>query len=286
MRVAVVGASGFLGRHIVTQLGRHDTIEISSNHAHFDAESGLLADDLGVDGDVDAVIYLSQSPRYRDVPQQAAHLWGVNVVSAIKAAEWARRRGARRFVYASSGTVYAPGFHPFRETDPVRRDRWYALSKIHAEEALQRFAPELDVTSARLFAVYGPGQRAKLVPNLVATIRAGDAVTIEPHPFDPSDRQGIRLSMIHVADAAAILLRLLEHSGPRVLNVASAEVLSIAEIAAMIGAQLGKTPIFTPGASPREGDVIADASGAAALLNRPFTSLHSAIDDVVRVNST
>ena len=286
MRVAVFGAGGFLGRHIVSQLKPQDTVCVSSSDSHFDAASGLLADDLGVDGKVDAVIYLSQSPRYREVPQHAAHLWCVNVVSAIKAAEWARRRGARRFIYASSGTVYAPGFEPFRETDPVRRDRWYALSKVQAEEALQRFAPDLDVTSARLFAVYGPGQRAKLIPNLVATIQAGDAVTIQPHPRDPADRQGIRLSVIHVADAAAIMIRLLEQSGRPVCNVASPEVLSIAEIATAIGQQLGKAPLFEPAASPRESDVVADGSAAASLLGRPFASFHSAIDEVVHSVAT
>ena len=285
MRVAVFGAGGFLGRHIVSQLNRPDTVCISSSDSHFDAASGLLADDLAVDGNVDAAIYLSQSPRYRDVPQHAAHLWCVNVVSAIKAAEWARRRGARRFLYASSGTVYAPGFHPFRETDPVRRDRWYALSKIQAEEALQRFSPELEVTSARLFAVYGPGQRGKLIPNLIATIQAGDAVSIQSHPFDEADRQGLRLSMIHVVDAAAIMIRLLDESGPTVCNVASPEVLSIAEIATAIGRQLGKTPDFETAAS-RDSDSVADVSEATALLERPFASFHSAIREVVHSIAT
>ena len=281
MRVAVFGAGGFLGRHIVSQLDRPDTICISSSGSHFDAASGLLADHLDVEGSVDAVIYLSQSPRYRDVPQHAAHLWCVNVVSAIKAAEWARQRGARRLIYASSGTVYAPGFQPFRETDPVRRDRWYALSKLHAEEALQQFSPELEVTSARLFTVYGPGQHGKLIPNLIAAIQAGNHVSIQPHPFDHDDQQGIRLSVIHVADAAAILIRLLEQPGRPVCNVASPDVLSIAEIATAIGRQLGKSPIFEAAASPRDSDAVADASEASALLQRPFASFHSAIRDVV-----
>lgn len=282
MRVAVFGSGGFIGRHIQALLAGHAIVSISSNASHFDAETGLLADDLGVDGPVDAAIYLSQSPHYRVVPEQAPHLWGVNVVSAIKAAAWARRRGARRFIYASSGAVYAPGFHPFSESDPLRRDRWYPLSKVHAEEALQRFAPDLNVTSARLFGVYGPGQHGKLVPNLIAAIAAGGAVSIQPHPLDPADRGGIRLSLTHVRDAATIMVNLLDEAGPPVVNVASAQVLSISDIAVAIGEQLGRKPVLDVIAQPRDGDSVANAALAAALLKRPFTDFHSVIGDVVR----
>ncbi len=94
----------------------------------------------------------------------------VNVHSAVAIAEHARRAGAKRFVYASTGNVYAAGFAPFSEAAPVRRDDWYALSKVHAEEALALFRPQLDVVIARLFGVYGPGQKGRLVPNLLASV--------------------------------------------------------------------------------------------------------------------
>ena len=111
MKVAVVGANGFIGQRLCGALRQAatDVLPISSTSAGgFDLDNGLLHV-LPVDRAISAVVYLSQSPHYRDVPNRAAHLWGVNVVSAIKAAEWARRSGAARFIYASTGTLDQPG---------------------------------------------------------------------------------------------------------------------------------------------------------------------------------
>jgi UDP-glucose 4-epimerase len=279
--IVVIGAGGFIGRRLTQLLRARHVVSISSADAYFD-ERGLIADDLDVRGSIDAVVYLSQSPKYQDVPAHAGHLWAVNVVSAIKAAEWARRRGARRFVYASSGTVYAPSFAAHRETDVLRRDNWYALSKVHAEEALQRFTPDLDVTCARLFSVYGPGQRGKLVPNLVSSIDAGVPVFIQPHPLDSNDREGMRLSLVHVDDAAAAVVRLIDRPGPPAINVASPDTLTIRQIATAVGACLGKDPVFEPADEPRDGDVIADISAISRLLDDRFVSFDAAIRDVVR----
>ena len=88
MRVAVVGSGGFIGRHLCDALTTrgNDIVAVSSTAAAFDDGTGVLADDLQSPGALDAMVYLSQSPYYRDVPRQAPHLWGVNVVSAIKKA--------------------------------------------------------------------------------------------------------------------------------------------------------------------------------------------------------
>ena len=277
----VIGAGGFIGRRITATLAGGNVYPVSSAQAAFDEHGLLRVDTLDAPDGVDAVIYLSQSPRYRDLPQSADHLWSVNVVSAIRAAEWARRRGAGRFIYASSGTVYAPGFDPHGEDEPLRRDQWYALSKVHAEEALAPFTTGLSVTCVRLFGVYGPHQQGKLVANLIASIRRGDSVHLQPHPTNPDDHDGMRLSLIHVDDAAKAIVDLIAHREVGVVNLASPEVLSIRQIASTIGERLGRQPAFETAAVAREGDVIANVSRLLALMPRPFATLASSIEAVI-----
>ncbi len=285
MTVAVIGARGFIGRRLSSALvgAGHDVVKASSEDGHFDVTTGLLSPPQ-VTGAIDAVFYLSQSPRYREVPQQAAHLWAVNVVSAVTAAQWGRRHGARHFVYASSGTIYRPSFEAHRESDPLRRDGGYALSKLHGEEALQQFQGDLAVSCARFFGVYGPGQSGKLIPNLVGAIRAGRPVQLQAHPSRVDDG-GVRLSLTHVDDAIGGLMRLLDRPRPGPINIASTDALSIREIAVAIGGAVGTTPVFEQVAAPREGDVIADPSALAALLNRPFITFTSAIREVVEAGT-
>ena len=194
VKVAIFGAGGFIGRHLSRALQAAGADVVGWSSAQCFDPSGLLTDRLPVDADVRSVVYLSQSPHYRELPSSAAHVWSVNVTSAVRAAQWASRCGAARFTYASSGTVYQPGFHPHREDEPVRRDDWYALSKVHAEESLALVAPDLDLTCVRLFTVFGPTQAAKLVPNVIASVRERRPIRLEPNPADATDRDGLRLS--------------------------------------------------------------------------------------------
>ena len=166
MSVAVVGARGFIGQRLSSALAQagHGVLTVSSEDGHFDSNTGLLSPP-SVNDAIDAMVYLSQSPRYREVPQHAAHLWAVNVVSAVSAAVWDAGT-ARGILFMPRAANLPPSFEAHRESDPLRRDRGYALSKIHGEEALQQFQGDLDVTCARFFGVYGPRQHGKLIPNL------------------------------------------------------------------------------------------------------------------------
>lgn len=274
MRIAVIGAGGFIGARLSTafEARGHDVFRFSSAGGCFHLESGMLAD-LAPVGALDALVYLSQSPYYRELPQRLQHVWNVNAVSAAKAAEWARQNGARRVVYASTGNIYEPSFEPHAEKDPVRRDDWYALSKLHGEETIA-LVRSVDVTFARLFGVYGPKQSLKLIPNLIESVQAGRSVVLQPHPSDAGDVDGLRLSLCYVDDAVRVLRRVVEAGGPRVLNVASPEVLSLRGIAAAIGRHLGVTPQFTRGMEPRACDLLAHTS-----LVRPILGEFTGFED-------
>jgi nucleoside-diphosphate-sugar epimerase len=285
MHVAVVGSNGFIGSKLcrALPLAGHAVSPISSTSDGFDATTGLLRDQTPASVPLDAMVYLSQSPHYRQVPEQAPHLWAVNVVSAIKAAEWAVRCGARRIVHASTGNVYAPSFEPHRETDAVNRDDWYALSKSHAEEALQLF-DAVAVTSVRLFGVYGPGQRMKLVPNLAAKILNNEEIRLSPHPVRGEDG-GLHLSLTYIDDVTRILIHLLTEDGPAILNVASPQVLSVRAMADSIAGRLGRQARLCHVLPPRQFDLIADVSLLARLMGASFTSFDDGVDDTLRAMS-
>jgi UDP-glucose 4-epimerase len=285
MKVAVIGAGGFIGARLAGQLAATgvEVLAISSSAGRsFDAESGRLSDSLPDDAGVESVVYLAQSPRYRDLPRSAAHVWSVNVTSAVTAAEWAMRCGAKRFVYASSGSVYRHSFQAHREDEPLRRDAWYALSKVQAEEALSLCRPRLSVSIVRLFGVYGPQQSGKLMPELTAAIRDGRDVRLQPHPQQERDANGLRLSLIYVDDAVRILARLASAGGPDLLNVAAPGVHDVREVAEGIGRRLGIAPRFVADDTPRQGDVIADTSLLMQWAAERFWDLESGLNATIR----
>jgi UDP-glucose 4-epimerase len=262
MRLLLVGSGGFIGGHMLDALARRgiEVVELSSRTVGgIDPATGTLTRRPAFDAPLDAVVFLSQWPSYGDL-STAGQLWSVNVASALAVATAARAAGARRFVYASTGNVYAPSFDPLSESSPVRRDNAYSLSKVHAEEALALLRPELQTVCARLFTVYGPGQQGRLVTNLAKAVLAGDPITLHPRVAGIPD-EGLRLSLGHVADVCDCLVELAtgEDPGP-VLNVASGEPASLRRVASLIGTALDRQVLFRHGEAARSFDLVADVS--------------------------
>jgi nucleoside-diphosphate-sugar epimerase len=194
--VAVTGATGFVGPHLVRALAGHGwTVRLLVRRwsplpdlAGVQAELvlGDLADEraLGdlVDG-VEAVVHAAGLIKART----AADFMAVNRDGT---ALLSRLAPAARFLLLSSLAAREPGLSP------------YAASKRAAEEVLtSRSGPWLAV---RAPAVYGPGDRETL-----AYFKAVD------RGWAPRPRvEGPRLSLIHVGDLAEALARSLESGQP------------------------------------------------------------------------
>lgn len=276
----IVGANGYVGRNLLRHLteSKFDVLSVSSSSpGGIDPATGLLPYDFVVPHDVDVVYFLSQSPHYRDLPARVDHVLSVNVLAAVRAARAATDAGVKKFIYTSTGNVYAPSFSPLGETDPLRRDNWYSLSKIHAEEALALFNGEMAVTITRLFGVYGPGQKNRLIPNLVESISIGKAIRLEGRPGHPADDSGMQLSLCYIEDLVTILRELGQRPSPSVVNVASGAVASVRGIATMAGKLLGRKPKFVHGKKNREFDLIADTMLLRSMVDFHMTPIEEGL---------
>ena len=268
MKTAVVGGSGYIGRNLCAALQQRgdEVVSISAGRDNgISIVTGLFPEDFSFPQGVEAVYYLSQSPHYRRLPEASIHVVAVNCMAAIQAAFAAREAGVKRFVYASTGNVYVPSFEPLTEASPLRRDNWYSLSKVMGEDALCLFRPDMAVTVARIFGVYGPGQQDKLVPNLVHSLQTGGPISVDRNPCDPHDRSGLRISLIYVDDLVCALMNLLSLAEGITVNLAGPKPMSIRDIAYSIGVLLGVDPVLEEGTRFREGDLIADTTKYSSL---------------------
>jgi len=253
----------------------------SSEGTGIDPDSGLLPSDFVVSSATDAVVYLAQSPHVARMPEMAPHMMAVNALSPVQAAAIARTAGATRFIYASTGNVYSPRFAALRESDPVRRDNWYALSKIHAEEALALFQGDMEVTSLRIFGLYGPSQTGRLVPKLIDSVINRRPIHLERPGADSPLDGGLRISLLHVHDAARMIGKLLGKHGVPILNLASDVSLDIREICDLIGERLGIVPQYLEAPRPRNGNMVADLSLLRRTIDPEFTKFRAGMAEVL-----
>ena len=263
MKILSLGCSGFLGQALAwsAQPENIELVGLSSKTATgIDPVTGDLRASFSIPSGTEAVIYLAQSPQALMGPSGAIHTMKVNCQSATAAAIQAMDAGVRRFIYLSTGSVYAPSFDKMQESFPVRRDSWYSLTKLQAEESLSLLRQQIEITIVRPFGIYGPNQSGRLIPNLRSKILAGEPILLKPRKRgDNLIRDGgLKISLCHVGDAAKAILHFGMHGGPACVNLAAGESLSIRAIAQLLGHQLGIAPVFTEDENPRETDFVAD----------------------------
>jgi len=267
VRVLVTGAGGFIGQvlarrllrsgHDVTALVRPDSAEgLAASVPDLEIARVDLRQELDatrLPSRVDAVVHLAQSARYAEFPEGSRDVFGVNCEATLRLLEWARGAGAGHFLLASSGSIYRRSAHPIREAGAIEPRDFYSLCKRMGEELTLSYGQIFAVTCARLFCVYGPGQRGRLVPGLVARIRRGDPVRL-------AGPAGFRINPIHVEDASLALMALLERPYPGCINVGGTRALSIREMAEAIGTMLGTVVRYERESGAPQGDLIGDVS--------------------------
>lgn len=180
--------------------------------------------------------------------------YAINRDATITLARAARDAGVRRFVFASSCSMYgaAEGDTALTEAAPLRPLTPYAESKVAAEEALSELAgSDFAPVSMRNATVYGVSPRLRLdivLNNLVAWAHTTGAIRLQ------SDGSSWR-PLIHVRDVARATLALLEAPDQVVrgeaFNIGSdAQNYRIRELAEIVHGRLPQCEVtFAEGAS-------------------------------------
>ncbi len=262
----MTGAAGFVASHLVPALegSGHEVFALArpdqagelpgGSPVPVDLRSPLA--DAGLPA-VDAVVHLAQANV--PFPDGANALYRVNTAATQELLDHARRTGAQRFVFTSSGSVYGFGDRVSTEESELAGADFYSTTKIHAERLVALYREFFGTTVLRLFMPYGPGQRGRLVPALIGRVERGDAVTLNGGGQP-------RSNPTYIDDVVRVITGALESDGHQTLNVAGDDVAGIRELAEHIGAALGREPVFETRSPDGPGDLLADNARMRELL--------------------
>jgi len=284
VKVIVTGATGFIASHLVPALAADGYAVVAAGH-DFDRipfgdgvqrlELDLRADLGGLPG-VDAIVHLAQANAA--FPEGAADLFAVNTASTVTLLDHARRCGARRFVFASSASVYGLGETPFREDDPLVARDFYAATKVAAERFVDAYSGGFSTTTLRLVAPYGPRLHGRLIAALATRVRDRSPITL-------NDGGRPRTNPVYVDDVVSVVRRALDADASRVLNVAGDDIVSIEELARVIGDALGIEPIFEAGDQQVAGDLVADNRRLREFLGEPLVPIAEGVRRMVNAEA-
>jgi UDP-glucose 4-epimerase len=274
VEILVTGATGLVGSAAAESLVRAGHRVVALGRRPAPGAAGFVEQDLERPLDtaklptrLDAVVHLARSPRIRDFPASAPAIHAIDVRTAVDLASEAAERGARSFVYASSGAALDAGTLP--AGSPLA---FYAASKRAAEMLLETYGDRLNVATLRLYYPFGP-RSPGFVRDLALGVRAGRPVRL-------GGSDGLTINPIAVEDAGDAVAAALDRPGMH--DVAGPEPVTLRQLAGRLGERLGTQPVFEPDPGAPDRVQVGDSRQTAALLGRALTTLDVALDRLVR----
>lgn len=273
-KVVVTGGAGFIGSHLCEELVRlgAEVTSVDDYSAGHDRNIAFLAGSgrfRAVRADVcdraalapvvagaDVIFHNAASKKNVCLidPQKDLRVNGGGTLNLL---ELAREHRVRKFVHASTGSVYGePTVFPTDEDHPLRPVSYYGVSKLAGERYVDVFHRlyGMDTTILRYFHVYGPRQESNefggVVSIFLRNILEGKPLVIFGH-----GRQERSFTWVKDLVRANVAAATRPESAGRVYNAASGIQVTVLELAQRMVAMMGATVPVVHG-EPLVGDIM------------------------------
>jgi UDP-glucuronate 4-epimerase len=268
MNVLVTGGAGFIGSHLVERLLRegHQVVCLDNFDDFYDPalKRRNLAPSLQnrafrlVEGDlrhegalekifasarIEGVAHLAARAGVRPSVQNPSLYADVNIRGTVNLLEACRESGVRRFLFASSSSVYGNSSRvPFSEDDPVNHPiSPYAATKKAGELLCHTYHHlyGMDIACLRYFTVYGPRQRPEMaIHHFTRSIHEGRKISLFG---DGSSRR----DYTYIDDAVDGTGRaLFKKHGFEIYNIGESQTISLMELIRAIEKEVGKKAVL------------------------------------------
>lgn len=201
MKALVTGCAGFIGSHLTERLLRkgYEVIGIDCFTDYYareikerNIENALNEKNFKLIGE--DILEMNEYPEVDYVFHEAAQAgvrasWGNsfeiytrnNIEATQKLLEFYKDREIKKFVYASSSSVYGDAELPMREDSLLKPVSPYGVTKLAGENLCYLYWRNYNVptVSLRYFTVYGPRQRPDMaIHKFVKAILNGEEITV------------------------------------------------------------------------------------------------------------
>jgi len=231
-------------------------------------------DSIPLDG-VDCIIHLSSIANDPCGDLNPQLTWEVSALATMQLADQAKRRGIKRFIYASSGSVYGVKEElQVTEELELKPISEYNKTKMVGERVLLSYMQDMVVQIVRPATVcgYSPRMRLDVSVNLLTmqALSRGKITVFGGDQVRPN---------IHIDDVTDLYLHLVDH--PEITGVYNAgfENISILDIAKMVTQYIPVEIAVTPSNDPRSYRINSDKLLTTGFI--PKKSVNDAIREII-----
>ncbi len=286
MKVLVTGGCGYKGHVLVPKLldRGYEVVAFDTQwfgnfhqpHPKLQVMKGDIRDlnKVPLQG-VDCIIHLSSVANDPCGDLNPQLTWEVSALATMQLADKAKRQGIKRFIYASSGSVYG-----VKEEEQVTEDleldpiSAYNKTKMVSERVLMSYQNDMVVQMVRPATVcgYSPRMRLDVSVNMLTmqALTAGKITVFGGNQVRPN---------IHIDDITDAYLFLLDHPEATGIFNAGFENISILEIAKMVTEYVPAEISVTASNDPRSYRVNSDKILKAGF--KPKKKVKDAIQEMV-----
>ena len=289
----VTGGLGFIGSHITAALVRKGRkVRILDNFStgklefvkpyqkHIQIQRGDIRRYRDCEKAMEGVGYVIHQAAFKSVPKSVnspmlAH--EADATGTLNLLEAARQARVKRFVNASSSSVYGDAKHfPSNESDPTKPLSPYGVAKLAAEcYAYSYFLNYgLQTVSLRYFNVFGPHQNldsiySAVIPAFINHVKSGSSPVIYG-----TGRQSRDFTYVENVVAANLAAAEAPGAGGHIFNIAGGRAHSVIDLYRELARILDKTdvkPVFKPKRRSDPMRSFADVSAAKKILKWKVT---------------
>lgn len=232
MKIGVLGATGFVGQNLITKIKSNGWYVKTYSRTDLDLSS--LDSFAKIDFDFD---FLINCAGY--IGADFEKNYRVNLISVLHLCEELNRRTIKpHLIHFSTGGVYGYSSEMSSHATVPRPNSTYALCKYLADEAiLKSYSGKSSIF--RLYFPFGPGQNLdRFVPRMASNILSGTPISLSSFGDFPL------LNPIYIDDLCEQVCEHLKVGGGGLVLLGGKDVISVRELAIMIGDILGISPVF------------------------------------------
>lgn len=286
MKILVTGGCGYKGHILIPKLLKRGyevtAFDIQwfgnylSPHKNLTVIKGDVrdTDTIPLD-DIDCIIHLSSIANDPCGDLNPQLTWEVSALATMQLADKAKRMGIKRFIYASSGSVYGVKSEPQVTEDlnlePISE---YNKTKMVGERVLLSYENDMIVQIVRPATVcgYSPRMRLDVSVNLLTmqALAKGKITVFGGDQVRPN---------IHIEDITDLYLHLIDH--PEIAGIYNAgfENISIMDIAKLIAKYIPVDIDVTPSNDPRSYRINSDKLLLTGF--KPKKNVDNAIHEII-----